>query len=80
MLTAKISGINTILNGTQDPFLYNPRKSAAAQVNFPHSIGSPILTYIQGKMLAVQNETLELIVTLQNHFTFDLELQTLALR
>lgn len=35
MLTAKISGVNTVLTGAKDPFLYNPRKSAAAQVNLP---------------------------------------------
>lgn len=39
-----------------------------------------MLTNVQGKTFAVQNENLELIVTLQNPFVFDLELQTLALR
>lgn len=81
MLTTKISGVNTVLTGAKDPFLYNPRKSAAVQVNLPHfQPVSTMLKYLQEKLLAVQNETLELIVTLQNPFTFDLELQTLALR
>ncbi|KAF9246496.1 TRAPP II complex [Melanogaster broomeanus] len=52
-----ISGIIT------DPFLYNPRKSMAAQ----------------GKTVLVQGELVELVVTLRNPFVFALELQSVSL-
>ncbi|KAF7976728.1 hypothetical protein HWV62_5913 [Athelia sp. TMB] len=54
---------NPILTGATDPFLYNPRKSLL----------------VKGKGLIIQNEPLELLVTLHNPFVFDLELQALSI-
>ncbi|TFK76416.1 hypothetical protein BDN72DRAFT_808930 [Pluteus cervinus] len=62
-LQPKVSDITPILTGATDPFLYNPRRALA----------------IQGKTLVVQNEALEFVVTLQNPYIFDMELQDLTL-
>lgn len=32
MLSTRMTGVNPILAGIKDPFLYNPRKSLSAQV------------------------------------------------
>jgi hypothetical protein len=39
-----------------------------------------ILSYVQGKTLVVERETLEFSVTLSNPYVFELELQNLSLR
>ncbi|KAF9464726.1 TRAPP II complex [Collybia nuda] len=62
-LKPRMSDITPILTGATDPFLYNPRKTAAAQ----------------GKILAVQNEILEFVVLLKNPYIFDLELESISL-
>ncbi|KAH7926321.1 hypothetical protein BV22DRAFT_1087325 [Leucogyrophana mollusca] len=62
-LASRLSTMNPILTGVTDPFLYNPRKSLAGK----------------GKSILVQNEPIELVVTLQNPFVFELELQSLSL-
>ncbi|THU80824.1 hypothetical protein K435DRAFT_972612 [Dendrothele bispora CBS 962.96] len=62
-LQPRLSGVNAILTGDTDPFLYNPRKSSRTK----------------GKTLVVQSETLEFVVMLQNPYVFDLELQSLSL-
>ncbi|KAI0928535.1 hypothetical protein AcW1_005748 [Taiwanofungus camphoratus] len=54
---------NPALAGLTDPFLYNPRKSIAGQ----------------GRIILVQDEPFEVVVTLRNPFVFDLQLQSLAL-
>ncbi|KAF8163323.1 TRAPP II complex [Crassisporium funariophilum] len=59
----KSNDIKPLLQGLADPFLYNPRKAIAGQ----------------GKSLVVQNELLEFVITLQNPYIFDLELQELSL-
>ncbi|KAJ3516627.1 hypothetical protein NLJ89_g1004 [Agrocybe chaxingu] len=59
----KIVDPKPLLQGFADPFLYNPRKAVASK----------------GKSLVVQGEELEFIVTLQNPYIFDLELQELSL-
>ncbi|KAF4614895.1 hypothetical protein D9613_003081 [Agrocybe pediades] len=59
----KVNDLKPLVQGLTDPFLYNPRKAAASK----------------GKSLVVQNEVLEFVVTLQNPYIFDLELQELSL-
>lgn len=49
--------------GRKDPFLYNPRFKAPEV----------------GKTVLVANEQVDVFVTLQNPFTFDLEIQDLSL-
>ncbi|KAH9926207.1 TRAPP II complex [Fomitopsis serialis] len=56
-------GVNTILTGAKDPFLYNPRKVAPGQT----------------QSVLVQNERFEVVMTLRNPFVFDLQLESLAL-
>ncbi|THH33843.1 hypothetical protein EUX98_g252 [Antrodiella citrinella] len=63
MLAQRRSDLVPILTGVIDPFLYNPRKLAAAQ----------------GHTMLVENESCELIVTLRNPYVFDLELSSLSL-
>ncbi|KAK7467129.1 hypothetical protein VKT23_004188 [Stygiomarasmius scandens] len=62
-LQPRLSAVNSILTGDTDPFLYNPRKSSRTQ----------------GKTLVIQSESLEFVVTLQNPYVFDLEIQSLSL-
>ncbi|KZT67733.1 hypothetical protein DAEQUDRAFT_792472 [Daedalea quercina L-15889] len=57
------TGVNTILTGAKDPFLYNPRKVASGQT----------------QSVLVQNERFEVVMTLRNPFVFDLELESVAL-
>ncbi|TFY64017.1 hypothetical protein EVJ58_g2901 [Rhodofomes roseus] len=57
------SGVDTILTGVKDPFLYNPRKVASGQT----------------QSILVQNERFEVVMTLRNPFVFDLQLESLAL-
>ncbi|PPQ83346.1 hypothetical protein CVT25_003985 [Psilocybe cyanescens] len=59
----KVSDLKPLVQGIVDPFLYNPRKAAAGKE----------------KSLVVQNEVLEFVITLQNPYIFDLELQELSL-
>jgi hypothetical protein len=82
ILSVQLTDINPILTGATDPFLYNPRKSLSAQVCICGLFRAcaSIDLVLKGKTLVVQNEVLEFVVTLQNPFVFDLELQTLALR
>lgn len=49
--------------GAKDPFLYNPRLKAVEQ----------------GKTVLVTNEQVDVFVTIQNVFAFDLEIQDLSL-
>ncbi|KAH7914700.1 TRAPP II complex [Hygrophoropsis aurantiaca] len=63
LLALRSSSINPILTGVTDPFLYNPRKSLGGQ----------------GKSLIVQSEPFEFVITLQNPFVFELELQSVSL-
>lgn len=63
ILTAKSSATNSLLSGTIDPFLYNPRKSSGPQ----------------SKNLIVQDEPIELTITLRNPYVFDLEIQNISL-
>ncbi|KAI0636866.1 TRAPP II complex [Trametes polyzona] len=63
ILSQSSSGTTSILAGVKDPFLYNPRKLLSAQT----------------KTVLVQNEPFELVVTLQNPYVFDLDLQSLQL-
>ncbi|OBZ75570.1 hypothetical protein A0H81_04217 [Grifola frondosa] len=63
VLSRRPSEINPILAGMKDPFLYNPRKIMSGQ----------------GEIILVQNENFELVVTLQNPYVFDLDLQSLQL-
>jgi len=55
--------VNPIGTGGTNPFLYNPRKAGNSQ----------------GKVILVQNEPAELLVTLYNPYVFELELQSLSL-
>jgi hypothetical protein len=74
--------VTPILVGVADPFLYNPRKVAAGHVGIEklsNASANP-LSRIQGQTLIVQNEAVEFVVTLQNPYIFDLELQSLSLR
>ncbi|KAF8910953.1 transport protein particle complex subunit [Gymnopilus junonius] len=59
----RIGDLRPLVQGIVDPFLYNPRKAAAGK----------------GKSLVVQNEVLEFVITLQNPYIFDLELQEISL-
>ncbi|KAJ2931379.1 hypothetical protein H1R20_g5744, partial [Candolleomyces eurysporus] len=52
-----------LLTGGTDPFLYNPRRALAGKTS----------------SVVVQNEPLEFLVTLQNPYIFDLEIQHLSL-
>uniref|UniRef100_A0A8H8CM97 Transport protein particle subunit trs120 n=1 Tax=Psilocybe cubensis TaxID=181762 RepID=A0A8H8CM97_PSICU len=60
----KIGDLKPLVQGIVDPFLYNPRKATAGKE----------------KSLVVKNEVLEFVITLQNPYIFDLELQELSLR
>ncbi|EGN95949.1 hypothetical protein SERLA73DRAFT_111910 [Serpula lacrymans var. lacrymans S7.3] len=62
-LAPKQPAIDRILAGATDPFLYNPRRMTSAM----------------GKSMIVQNEVIEVTVTLQNPFIFEIELQSLSL-
>jgi trafficking protein particle complex subunit 9 len=74
--------LKPLLQGLTDPFLYNPRKVDADKVS--HLDSYQILfsqtDSFQVKSLVVQNEVIEFVVTLQNPYIFDLELQELSLR
>ncbi|KAF9227891.1 hypothetical protein BS17DRAFT_693370 [Gyrodon lividus] len=61
--TAPATAANLISGAVTDPFLYNPRKSMNAQ----------------GKIVLVQGELVELVITLRNPFVFELELQSVSL-
>ncbi|KAI0670282.1 TRAPP II complex [Trametes maxima] len=63
ILSQSAAGATSILAGVKDPFLYNPRKLLSGQT----------------KTVLVQNESFELVVTLQNPYVFDLDLQSLQL-
>ncbi|KAI0362223.1 hypothetical protein OH77DRAFT_1416447 [Trametes cingulata] len=63
ILSQSAAGTTSILTGVKDPFLYNPRKLLSGQT----------------KTVLVQNESFELVVTLQNPYVFDLDLQSLQL-
>ncbi|KAF6765224.1 TRAPP II complex [Ephemerocybe angulata] len=63
ILHAKGNNVPLLLAGGTDPFLYNPRRAAASK----------------SASLVVQNEPLEFLVSLQNPYIFDLELQHLSL-
>lgn len=63
ILAAKSSATNSLLSGIIDPFLYNPRKSSGPQ----------------SKNLIVQDEPIELTITLRNPYVFDLEIQSISL-
>ncbi|GJE90813.1 TRAPP II complex [Phanerochaete sordida] len=63
LLSQKQEGINPILVGKTDPFLYNPRRSLAGQ----------------SSTLLVQNEPFDVVITLRNPYIFDLELSKLSL-
>ncbi|KAI8998543.1 TRAPP II complex [Trametes punicea] len=63
ILSQAVTGSTSILAGVKDPFLYNPRKLMSGQA----------------KTVVVQNEPFELVVTLQNPYVFDLDLQNLQL-
>ncbi|KAI0375001.1 hypothetical protein BV20DRAFT_1041173 [Pilatotrama ljubarskyi] len=63
ILSQSTSATTSILTGVKDPFLYNPRKLMSAQT----------------KTVLVQNEPFELVITLQNPYVFDLDLQSLQL-
>ncbi|KAI0780823.1 TRAPP II complex [Trametes elegans] len=63
ILSQSAAGATSILAGAKDPFLYNPRKLMSAQT----------------KTILVQNEPFELVVTLQNPYVFDLDLQSIQL-
>lgn len=52
-----------VVQGKKDPFLYNPR------LKIPEA----------GKTVLVANEQVDVFVTLQNVFAFDLEVQDLSL-
>ncbi|OSC99049.1 hypothetical protein PYCCODRAFT_1454002 [Trametes coccinea BRFM310] len=58
-----LSSGTTSVLGVKDLFLYNPRKLLSGQA----------------KTTLVQNESFELVVTLQNPYVFDLDLQSLQL-
>ncbi|KAG2134424.1 TRAPP II complex [Suillus bovinus] len=63
ILASKSSATNSLLSGIIDPFLYNPRKSSG----------------LQSKNLIVQDEPIELTITLRNPYVFDLEIQSISL-
>lgn len=56
---------NATSTAPRNPFLYDPRRRAAAAKTKPS---------------VVQNETTEVFVTLQNPFLFELEIQSIELR
>ncbi|KAH9901034.1 TRAPP II complex [Cubamyces lactineus] len=63
ILSQAAAGTTSILAGVKDPFLYNPRKLMSGQA----------------KTVLVQNEPFDLVITLQNPYVFDLDLQSLQL-
>ncbi|KAH9856984.1 TRAPP II complex [Lenzites betulinus] len=63
ILSHSATAATAVLTGVKDPFLYNPRKLMSGQA----------------KTVLVQNEPFELVVTLQNPYVFDLDLQSLQL-
>ena len=78
------SGVNTILTGAKDPFLYNPRKVASGQqVTIIYLVPPPLClssTCGQTQSVLVQNERFEVVMTLRNPFVFDFDLESIGLR
>ena len=83
LLSKEEDSVPPVLVGMTDPFLYNPRRLTAGQVERSNiSTKARRLTFltIQGAMLLVQKEAFEVVITLRNPFVFDLELSSLSLR
>lgn len=70
-----------LVMGMTDPFLYNPRRVMNKVRNkFTTLCWELSFVWEQGQTILTQNEVVEFIVTLQNPYIFDLELEEISLR